>query len=328
MNTRAYFIFIFLTITVFVHPALASSASGLGAFSSLTNAMGFGPASSSTFGYGGSTTFANGASSITQHRLTTAYPVTKDNTDTYSLYAVASSLHFGDTPVLSGPSTVVAKDFYRVELGAHFSRRLENGHGWGGRFSVGSASDRLFAGTRDMIFTATANYSFPGSETSHWVLTVFISNNSPIANSIPIPGFIYLFRTNRFIGMFGLPFASFQWTPFLPWTLAVTIFGPSINSEIIYGERGHIQGFAGFNWNPQSFLRHDRALDQDRLFVNEMKAVAGVRSPLNSNLSGELSAGYAFNRSVFEGPRFDKRDRGHFNLQDAWLAQWNLRYIF
>ncbi len=308
--------------------AAGGRGGGLGAFSGVMGGMSMGGPSSPVINYGGSMVGGpKKSSNIDQHRFHAAAPVYKDGVDAYSTSLLVSSLHFGEEVVLDS-GTQVPVDFYKHEIGIGYSHKLEGERNFGLRVSGGSASDTPFSGSRDMTFSANTSYSFPDGETSHWVLTLYVSNNNPIVNYIPIPGFIYFYRTEKFIGMFGLPFASMQWTPISPWTFSISIFGPSVGSEIIYGNREQLQSFVGFSWTQQSFLRHGRATIEDRIFVDEKKFFTGMRMPIAQNLAGELQGGFAFARSVYEGPRFEKRDHGSRGLDDAWFGAWNFRYFF
>jgi len=43
------------------------------------------------------------------------------------------------------------------------------------------------------------------------------------------------------------------------------------------------------------------------------------------SIKSELSLGYAFDRSTFEGPSFRNQDQGSANLGNSWVAAWNLK---
>lgn len=289
--------------------------------------MGMGPPPMPLVTYGGSMSQGKGPSSVHQHRLNASTPIAKNGPDFYSMALTASSLHFGDNPILDDSGTIVPQNFSRFELGGHHSRQLEEGRNVTTRLSLGAASDAPFLKTNDIIFNASGAYSYPAKNEAQWMLTIFISNNSPLLNYVPIPGFIYLYRKDNFTGMFGVPFASMQWN-LSPWFYSISVLGPSLNSEIAYGPKESLQYLMGFSWSQQSFLRYDRQEEKDRLFFSESKIFAGARTPLSPKISGELQGGYAFHRSVYEGPRIEKRDRGTLALDNAWFAQWNFRYIF
>lgn len=301
---------------------------GLGAFAVLFGGTGMGEAHTPTVTYGGSV-FPKGttSSSTEQHKLTAAGPIAKDGDDTYSLSLGASSLRFGDELDFSNGRRL-PRYFSRAELGGQFSRKLSGDRTFSARVSVGSASDKPFGGEKEMIFASNLTYSYPGSETSHWILTLFISNNNPIANYLPIPGFIYFTRSEKVIAMIGLPFCAVYWMPQDPWTLSASLLGPTVNMEAALGPRQRLQAFTSFAYTQQSFLRADRANEKDRIYFAEKILAVGTRSPFSMKASGELRVGYAFDRSAYESTSLFRREGGEAVLDDGPTVSWNLRYAF
>lgn len=160
------------------------------------------------------------------------------------------------------------------------------------------------------------------------MLTLLFSNNNPIVNYIPIPGFIYIYQTPKFVGMFGFPFSSVVWKPEEVWMFTVSFFGPTINSEIAYGNPSQVQVFTGFSWLQQSYLREDRPDPTDRLYYDEKHIPIGIRFPIAAAVKSELSAGYAFSRSVYEGTHFGNQSDGVATLGNSWYGAWNVRVTF
>ncbi len=213
-----------------------------------------------------------------QNRLTIQVPILRDERNTVSLSTGGSWLHFGGAQTLSGSGIPVPLDLWKVEIGGSYLRKLEGGKILGGRLSFGSASDHPFDSFGVTTIAAGAFYSWATSENSRWMLTLFFSNNNPILNYIPIPGVIYLYQTKTFVGLFGFPFTSIVWTPEELWMFTLSLFGPTINSEIAYGDPMKIQIFTGFSWLQQSYLRKYRPDANDRLYFKEMHIPA--RNPV------------------------------------------------
>jgi hypothetical protein len=285
-------------------------------------ALGLLPTNTTKVSYGGWIT-PDSSGGIEQHRAAIQTPVYQGDGKNISVSLSGSSLHFGEAPVLSGSGTVLSQDLWKVELGASFSQKLEDDKFEGARISIGSASDRPFDGLGVTTIGASAFYSWPGTERSRWMLTLFFSNNNPILNYVPIPGFIYLYQTDTFIGMFGFPFTSIIWTPIRPWMFTLSIFGPTVVSEVAFGNPRGVQIFTGYNYTQQSYLRESRPDANDRIYYNEMHTPIGVRFPL-FGLKSELSTGYAFDRSIYEGSHFGKRDGGNEDIGHSWYYAWNL----
>lgn len=248
--------------------------------------------------------------------------------DSYTVSAAVSSLHLDDALVLNESGVSVPQTLKKIEVGAGFSRNLSETRNVGVRFAIGSASDKPFANGRDTTYNLNTFYSFPTSETKRWALFLFMSNNTPIFNNIPIPGFMYFYRTDKFTGIFGLPFLSLQWSPINPWSYSLSFFGPVFNTEITYGHTDKLQSLVGLSWNPQSFMRDARKEDTDRLFLDEKRVFVGVRSAFHPMIAGELLVGSAFNRSLYEGPSVGKKTHGSLDLDNTTFINWNFRLSF
>ncbi|HMN67295.1 MAG TPA: hypothetical protein PKC28_02030 [Bdellovibrionales bacterium] len=314
-------------ILVFLSFPCFAQSRGLGAFAGLMGGNAGAPPVPMLI-YGGYAVPAKtGESSVTQHRFQASAPLSQGERDNYSVALSGGAFDFG-APVVFPTGLELSEEFRRVDLGGVFFRKVDEDRTLTVRASIGGASDELFKEFKDTTFSGSVAYSMPGTERSHWIVSVFISNNNPLANYVPIPGFIYFYRQGSFIGMFGLPFGSVIWAPRPPWAFALSLFGPTVNAEASYGAREGLQGFLGFNWSQQTFLRREREKEKDRVYVDEKKAFVGLRGPLFVKLHSELQLGPVFDREVWEGARFGKRRSGTVRLDDAWFAAWNFRLTF
>lgn len=263
---------------------------------------------------------------MTDYRLNISSPVYKTETDTLSMSAAYGHLNFQDEVTLDS-GLVVPTNLRRVEVGAQYFRQLKEKRSWNLRGSVGYAGDTIFENSRDMSFSMIGTYSYPGSEQGTWVLSVFFANNSPIGNFIPIPGFIYIYRTENFTGLFGIPIAAVQWTPAFPWSLSLSIFGPTLQSEVAYGSVDKFQVYTGFQFTQQLYMLESRIEDEDRLRIQESRALIGARTPLFENVGGEFQVGYGFERSVYMGDGMFNKDRGSVDLDSSIYFNVILRAI-
>lgn len=236
-----------------------------------------------------------------------------------------SRLNFSENVGLNS-GTRLGDDLYRTSAGLQYSRRLENQKMFGVQASFGYAGDEFTSDTQ--IYTVSANYSFAGGNEGHWVLLLLLSNNSPLGDNVPIPGFFYIKKTERFTGVFGLPIISLQWNPVPLWTLSFNTFGPFARGEIAYGTPRELQFFAGAGWNQQRFLRNGRTDDEARLTYEDKRAEFGARKPLTKELYGELRAGYSFDRKLYEGDGLLNMDGGEARFEDGPMATFSVRYIF
>lgn len=263
--------------------------------------------------------------SMSENNLKLSMPVYKSDTDRLSLSLVGGRLHFGQ-PILLDSGLEVPDDLYRTSLGLQYSRRLPNQKMYGFQATYGYTGDELNKETQ--TYNLNGNYSFPGSKEGHWVLMLMLSNNSPFGEGIPIPGFFYIYKTDTFTGVFGLPISSVQWTPVSPWSFSLSALGPLIKSEVSYGTIDSTQYFTGASWNQQRFLLSDRESEEDRLTIEDKKLEVGLRKPIFKETFGELRTGYSFDRFVYMGEGLFNRDSGETRLNSSWFLIWSVRILF
>lgn len=284
----------------------------------------FGTPSGPLISYDGRYSPGTHTSSYSENKLHITSPVHTSETDSVALFLTGAAVHVGDSPVLDSGKPVPS-DLYRVELGSQYFRKLPENRNWGVRGSVGSAGDKPFARFDEVTFTVNANYGFPGSENGYWKLNLFISNNSPIGNYIPIPGFGYLYKTESFTGLFGFPVLSLQWTPLFPWSFSLGILGPNIQAEAAYGSIDRLQLFSGFYWTRQNYIPSVREHNKDRLTLEEKKAAVGLRTLLGGALLAELQLGQAFDRGVYVGNGPLNKNGGSASIPSDWYVSTALK---
>ena len=294
---------------------------GLSSFGGVMGSFGILPPTKKVLQYNGN--FAG----INQQKVSFATPVWSHDKESLSMSLNGSSIAFNEVKNFKDSTIRTPNELQRVEVGAQYSRRLKDKKAFGLRTSVGSASDKILYGMNEMTFSVNATYSFPGENENHWIWTVFMSNNNPLANYVPIPGFIYLYKKENFTGMFGLPFLSMQWTPVKPVVLSMSYFITNLNTEAAYGFNDHMQLFTGFSIAQQTFLRKDREQLQQRLFFNEKKVFVGFRTPLSKSLNGDIQVGRAFDRRLQEGRRFNNT-KYKADFDSSYFVGVNVNFIY
>ena len=241
-------------------------------------------------------------------------PVYLNSNYTLAVGAGASWLHVSATPVTTAAGVVLSTDLWKVEGNAQYLKLLEDHKTLGAKLGVGSASDTVFSNIGVTAVTASVDF------------LIFFSNNSPIVNYIPLPGVEYIYTTQTFSGTFGFPINNLRWKPWVNWTGSLSLLGPSIISEIAYGNPLRAQGFVGFNWGAQSFIQVARVNSTDRLFYVEKRALAGGRMMLAPGMSAELATGYAFDRNIYIQDHYLFSSKGDTStLGGSWFAEVNLR---
>ena len=262
---------------------------------------------------------------IEQGRLNVSSPIWSREGKAFALSAGAGSVVLNEK-LLFDNGEETPRELHRLELGGQYSRTAADGRFYGARLSVGSASDRPFYSKDEISYNLNGFYTADTKTNNLWIWTVFLSNNNPVANFIPIPGFIYLYKKDGFTGMFGLPFLSMQWTPKNPWVLSLSAFFTNVNAELTYGFRNQLQYSAGFSVSQQSFLRQERDDLNHRLFFNEKKVYTGVKTPLNSSLSLDGQLGLSFDRSLKEGERFNDTEL-EADLGKSWFVSLGMNLM-
>lgn len=255
-------------------------------------------------------------------------PVHQTQQDYVAFTLAGGQMHFED-PVNLNSGRVVPRDLYRVEIGNQFQRKLEQGKSLAISASIGSAGDRIFADQRGLTFSANLRYGRPTPSGSYFLWTLFISNNSSFVGPfIPIPGFVYFYKTPTFTGMFGLPYLSLQWTPSTVWAHSFSMIGPSVVLESAYGEVKSIQYFLGANWSNQSFIMHEYVDSKERLTVEDKKIALGVRSFLFSKMIAEVRGGYSFDRLLYIGEGFRNMEAGSAELDPESFVSFSIKSAF
>ena len=285
------------------------------------------PSTSTNITYTGRMIPNNSSPSMSENKINFQVPLYIRESHSLSLLTQASILHLNQDLRLS-TGTIIPKDYYRTELGSNYMQILPEKRSFGIRGSIGYNTNKPFIDSRDLSYSLSTSYSFPSSAQSTWVILLNLTNNGPFGNYIPIPGFIYFYRTSTFTGMFGFPFTSLQWTPSIPWTYSFSIFGLNINSEVAYGSIEHIQYLSGFSWNRQSYMLHNRVDEKDRLTFEEKKLFIGIRSPIFNILSSEFQMGDLFGRSVYVGNKLSHKDGGEAKIDSGLYASWTVKMIF
>ncbi len=259
--------------------------------------------------------------SFREQKFGAVMPVWTGEIDRVAMSLGGSHIRLGEEVRLDS-GTLLPRDLYRLELGSQYSRMTVERKSYSLRGSFGGTGDKLEKGTS---FSLIGSYGWPGSGKGYWLTVLYFSNNGPFGNYVPIPGVIYVHRTDTLMLMVGLPTMGLQWTPTPDWSLSASLFGPSVSTEAAYGDFDKLQVFTGFQWNRQNFVLSERVEDRDRLTIEEKRASGGFRFPIVSNLRAELQAGYGFDRSAYVGDGFLDKSRGQAELPDDWFASLALR---
>lgn len=280
---------------------------GISSFGGVMGGMGLLPPKKTVLYVSGATFYEGNPTVINQGQIKLSAPVWSNGSESFS-YSFGGETSSLAEKQLFNTGEKTPQELHRIELGGQYTKFSKDRSILGIRGSFGSASDIPFYSPKEMTFSLNSFYTHPKKQDEFWVWTVFLSNNNPLLNYIPIPGFMYFYRNQGFTGMFGLPFLSMQWTPKEPWILSLSYFITNLKTEAAYGYRDKNQIYTGFAINQKSYLRHDRENINNRLFFNDKRIYMGYRSPVTRIISAELEGGLSFDRSLREGKRFNDTD--------------------
>lgn len=299
---------------------------GISSFGGVMGGLGLVPPKKSILSVEGLTAFEGNPVVINQGKVSLTTPVWTSGEKSFTSSLSAGTVKINER--VSSPDGDKIGELHRLELSGQFTRMSESKGMTGLRGSLGSAGDKPFHTARELVFSMNAFYAPPGEEKdSHWIYTIFFSNNNGFANYIPIPGFIYLYKNESFTGMFGLPFLNFQWTPVKPWLFSFSWFITNLKTSLSYALNDASQLSLGFSINQQNFLREGRDEQRDRIFLNDKRIYLGFRQVLAKELSFEFQSGQTFDRSLREGRRFNdtewRRDLGR-----SWYASAAMNFSF
>lgn len=265
--------------------------------------------------------------SQTDGKLNISTPLLQTPEEYVAVSIAGSSLQFEDDLVLSSGIQAPSR-LNRAETGLQYTKKMPGFKSWGLRGSVGSASDQLFKNSKDTTFSLIANYGYPTATGGFWMWTVFLSNNSPLGNYIPIPGVIYIKRSPTFTGMFGFPTLSLQWTPTADTAYSFSMLGTSLSTEAAFGEIQKQQTYATLKWTNQGFLPAERSREKDRLTFEEKKLGLGLRKFYFGNTLIETEAGHAFDRLIYLGEGLRNMGRGSKDISANWYFAINIKAGF
>jgi hypothetical protein len=213
-------------------------------------------------------------------------------------------LELATEAILPDSNQPVPEQLWLVETGITHIRPLASGGTLGGTFLFGSASDQPFAAGRDLTLMAIAFWNTPAkNDRDEWNFSVFYSPTSQLP--YPLPGLAYAWRpSDAFEAKLGVP-ASVEWRPDDAWTISAAYF-PLVNVNVEARRKlaADWSFVAFYRTDTQIYFLADRLLDDERFYVFDQRAAAGLEQTLGRGFALELTAAYLYDRSLFQGTNF------------------------
>jgi len=267
---------------------------------------------------------------LSQNQLMVSVPVSGDEYGQWSSSVYLNRYHFSVDEKLPKDQVEVPAELSNLQFGLSYRQKLEEQKYWMLSAQVGSASDQVFSQSDVDTVNINAVYAGDVKPEESWIWLVNYSNNRPILNNLPLPGFAYVYTPNpKFRGIFGFPFLFTKWNFAENWNLNFSILGfTAVKTELSYQVFGPVQAYVVYDHNQQGFFRRDRSESDKRFFYDEKKMAIGIRSPLNALLFSDLQVGKSWDRHLFEAQSVAKQGENRLFLDAAWYAQFSLAARF
>ena len=262
-----------------------------------------------------------------EHRFAALVPIAQDERQELSLSASFDALDFDTDAILPDTRGVFPDHLWDIRVGGTYRRALTNGWIAGGHVSVGSPSDRPFAGADEVLVTATGLTRIPHGKRGAWLLMLHYANARDWLPHVPLPGVSYEYRASEgLLATLGVPFSSIRYSPIPALTFEGSYGLPRrVRTRVTYAVDERLKLYAGFDWTSRSYFRHDRADDGDRLTHYQKRVEAGVRMDITDKLRLDVTGGFAFDRFWFEGEDYGDRGDNRLDIGDGPLVAASVR---
>lgn len=250
-------------------------------------------------------------------------PVIRNDTESWTVSLAGNELAVN-------PTQGELSRFYDLKMGLGYTKALDDKRLWSASIRYGSASDRLFANSSASTIGATWFYSYPKDETARWMFLVDYSNNRPILNNIPLPGFAYFYTPSKTFKLaVGAPFASVTWDFHEYWGLeGFTLVPWVVKGNLYYRINDFAKVYTGLDFSQITYYLADRTNNKERVFYDEKKLFLGVKSPLNKNILADFEVGHAFDRAFFQAEEYEIDPENPTTIANAFYAKLSLRLFF
>lgn len=280
-----------------------------------------------TFGYVGvfhqEAQFPTGDAATSFQAFDLSGPVIRDESESWTASLAGNQLAI--TPTQGELSRL-----YDLKVGMGYTKALDDKRLWSASLRFGSASDRLFANPSVNTLGATWFYSYPKDETGRWLFLVDYSNNRPILNNIPLPGFAYFYTPSKTFKMvIGAPFASLNWEFHDRWGLeGFTLVPWVLKGNVFYKINDYAKIYSGIDFSQITYFLADRTNDKERLFFDEKKMFIGAKMPFSRSVLADLEFGHAFDRAFFQSEEYEIDPENPTSIANAFYAKVTLRLYF
>jgi hypothetical protein len=218
-------------------------------------------------------------------------------------------------------------DLWSIRFGTTYRHLFDNGWIAGAALSIGSASDQPFHSINEFTGGVNLFLRIPQGEHNAWLFTLNYSPTNELA--YPVPGVAFLWQPSDCLRVnIGLPF-QVMWRPLDDLTLDVSyMLIRTVHARVTYRVCKFASAYAGYDWNNESWFLVDRPDVHDRFFYFEQRLSAGVRGRVGHWALYDVSSGFVFDRSFFEGKNSNSQNFNRIDVGDAPVLSLRLGLHF
>ena len=262
--------------------------------------------------------------------LSFTHPLWKDSLNALSFSGGVRNELFETAAILPDSGQPLPSDLWGINLGLRYNRQLNDGWIVGGGVSIGSASDRPFASIHEMNVGMNAMLRIPQGEHNAWIFTLMYAPMGEL--NFPVPGVAFSWNPSpQFHANIGLPLMV-MWRPTDDWQFQASyMLIRTIHVKAQYRLADWLRAFAAYDWSNESYLlvdRPDPTDANDRFYIYDQRVSLGLQVSLLRQWTGSVSAGYVFDRYMFEGTSLNPSSADRVDLGSGPFAALNLGVRF
>lgn len=243
----------------------------------------------------------------TSEEINLAFPLSIQDDGIWLALGSIQRIEIGTAALLPDSGPAIPDQLWDVEFGVMRLREFADGKKAGAMLRVGSPSDQPFTAMRDMTVSMLGFLTLPHGDRNAWNLSLFYSPTGQII--YPLPGIAYVWRpSDELTANLGIPF-SIDYRPAPGHSLSIN-YTPLTNAQVLATRslNEHWSVYASYRAITETFFLADRSDQQLRLYLFDQRLSLGVERKIVNGWSVNVSAGYVFDRQIFQGHSFS-RDR-------------------
>jgi hypothetical protein len=251
-----------------------------------------------------------------QQNVTLAVPLYQDPRNERTLTARGRYQDFSTGAVFPTSGREFPEELWDLRAGTAFRHKFDNDWIGGASLTIGSASDKPFDSTDELLVQAIGFLRVPHRERNAWFFTLIYTNDQEFLSGVPIPGIAYQWVPSpTFNAIIGVPFTAVEWKPIEPLTFEASYFPVRhVRARATWRIFRPLRAYVGFDWDSERYMLADRNDDDDRLFYYEKRITGGARFDLK-HVGVEVYGGWVFDRFYFQGDSYSDRGKDRFHVE-------------